>query len=108
MILNVETGLTLKALVDFLRWFITQNKDAILQLKDTISKDYEVPDADLDALEHKQDYSPNDIRTLLRATGMDYDFLTSDQLPDNFEEDFRNRVQGMYNIRNQFKSAGAQ
>ena len=104
MILNPKTGLTVKMAYDFINNLIASNKDNIMELKECIDKDYEVPDEVLDSLEHKENLSPDDIRTLARATGLDYEMLTSKELPEDFGDRFNSAVEGLYALRNQFKT----
>lgn len=106
MILDPETGLTLKQVYDFLSDTLDYNADGIKSLRDTINSDYEVPDETLDTLEHKEQLTPNDIRTLARAVGMDYELLTSKELAPDFKDRFAKAVDNMYKIRNRFKAGG--
>lgn len=106
MILDPETGLTLKQVYDFLSDTLDYNADGIKSLRDTINSDYEVPDETLNALEHKEQLTPNDIRTLARAVGMDYELLTSKELAPDFNDRFAKAVDNMYKIRNRFKAGG--
>lgn len=103
MILDPETGLTLKQVYDFLSDTLDFNKDGIKALRDTINKDYEVSDDVLDALEHKEQMTPDDVRTLARAVGMDYELLTSKELAPDFNERFAKAVNNLYTIRNKYK-----
>ena len=103
MILDPETGLTLKQVYDFLSDTLDYNADSIKALRDTINKDYEVPDDVIDALEHKEQMTPNDIRTLARAVGMDYELLTSKELAPDFNDRFAKAVNNLYAIRNKYK-----
>lgn len=103
MILDPETGLTLKQVYDFLSDTIDYNKDGIKALRDTINSDYEVSDDTLDALEHKKQLTPNDVRTLARAVGMDYELLTSKELAPDFNDRFAKAVSNLWTIRNKYK-----
>lgn len=103
MILDPETGLTLKQVYDFLSDTLDYNKDGIKALRDTINSDYEVSDDVLDTLEHKEQLTPNDIRTLARAVGMDYELLTSKELAPDFNDRFAKAVNDLYVIRNKYK-----
>lgn len=103
MILDPETGLTLKQVYDFLSDTLDYNADSIKALRDTINKDYEVSDDVLDALEHKEQMTPNDVRTLARAVGMDYELLTSKDLAPDFNDRFAKAVNDLYAIRNKYK-----
>lgn len=103
MILDPETGLTLKQVYDFLSDTLDYNKDGIKALRDTINSDYEVSDDVLDALEHKEQLTPNDVRTLARAVGMDYELLTSKELTPDFNDRFAKAVNDLYAIRNKYK-----
>lgn len=103
MILDPETGLTLKQVYDFLSDTLDYNKDGIKALRDTINSDYEVSDDVLDALEHKEQMTPNDVRTLARAVGMDYELLTSKELAPDFNDRFAKAVNDLYAIRNKYK-----
>lgn len=103
MILDPETGLTLKQVYDFLSDTLDYNADSIKALRDTINKDYEVSDDVLDALEHKEQMTPNDVRTLARAVGMDYELLTSKELAPDFNDRFAKAVNNLYAIRNKYK-----
>lgn len=103
MILDPETGLTLKQVYDFLSDTIDYNKDGIKALRDTINSDYEVSDDTLDALEHKERLTPNDVRTLARAVGMDYELLTSKELAPDFNDRFAKAVSNLWAIRNKYK-----
>lgn len=103
MILDPETGLTLKQVYDFLSDTLDYNADGIKALRDTINSDYEVSDDVLDALEHKEQMTPNDIRTLARAVGMDYELLTSKELAPDFNDRFARAVNNLYAIRNKYK-----
>lgn len=103
MILDPETGLTLKQVYDFLSDTLDYNADGIKSLRDTINTDYEVPDEILDTLEHKEQLTPNDIRTLARAVGMDYELLTSKELAPDFKDRFAKAVNGLYSVRNKYK-----
>ena len=103
MILDPETGLTLKQVYDFLSDTLDYNADGIKALRDTINSDYEVSDDVLDALEHKEQMTPNDIRTLARAVGMDYELLTSKELAPDFNDRFARAVNSLYAIRNKYK-----
>lgn len=103
MILDPETGLTLKQVYDFLSDTLDYNADSIKALRDTINKDYEVSDDVLDALEHKEQLTPNDVRTLARAVGMDYELLTSKELAPDFNDRFAKAVNNLYAIRNKYK-----
>ena len=49
------------------------------------------------------DITPDDIRTLARAVGMDYDLLTSDELPEDFNDRFSTAVDNLYKLRNIYK-----
>ena len=103
MILDPETGLTLKQVYDFLSDTLDYNADGIKALRDTINSDYEVSDDVLDALEHKEQMTPNDIRTLARAVGMDYELLTSKELAPDFNDRFAKAVNNLYAIRNKYR-----
>ena len=103
MILDPKTGVTLKDVADFLSDMFDYNKDGIESLRDTINKDYEVSDDVLDALEHKEQMTPDDIRTLARAVGMDYELLTSDELAPDFGDRFNKAVANLYKVRNKYK-----
>lgn len=104
MILNPKTGLTVKMAYDFINDLIASNKDNIMALKECIDKDYEVSDEVLDSLEHKENLSPDDIRTLARAAGLDYEMLTSKELPEDFGDRFNSAVECLYALRNKFKA----
>ena len=103
MIVDPETGLTLKQVYDFLSDTLDYNADSIKALRDTINSDYEVSDDVLDELEYKERLTPNDIRTLARAVGMDYELLTSKELAPDFKDRFTKAVEGLYSVRNKYK-----
>lgn len=107
MILDPETGLTLKQVYDFLSDTLDYNAESIKELRDTINSDYEVSDDILDdleyKLEHQEQLTPNDIRTLARAVGMDYELLTSKELAPDFKDRFIKAVRDLYIIRNKYK-----
>lgn len=103
MIVNPKTGLTLRQVYDFLSNLIDSNRDSIMSLKESIDQDYEVPDDVLDALEHKEKLTPEDIRTLAKAVGMDYELLTSKELPDDFNDRFCSAVDNLYTLRNKYR-----
>lgn len=103
MILDPETGLTLKQVYDFLSDTLDYNKDGIKALRDTINSDYEVSDDVLNALEHKEQMTPDDIRTLARAVGMDYELLTSKELAPDFNDRFIKAVANLWAIRNKYR-----
>ena len=103
MILDPRTNLTLHQAYNFLSDLVDANMDNITELRDAIEKDYEVPDEVLDELEHKEQLTPNDIATLARAVGMDYELLTSKELPKDFEDRFNTSVNNLYAIRNKYK-----
>ena len=107
MILDPETGLTLKQVYDFLSDTLDYNADSIKALRDTINSDYEVSDEELDnifsMLEREEKLSPNDIRTLARAVGMDYELLTSKELAPDFTDRFISAVANLWAIRNKYR-----
>lgn len=103
MILDPQSGITLRQVFEYLCDIAAQNKPAIEEFAKDIESDYEVPDDVLDSLEHKESYTPDDIRTLARAVGMDYDLLTSDKLPEDFNDRFNNAVSNLYTLRNKYR-----
>lgn len=103
MILDPQTGLTLEDTFKFMRLLVRASKDNLTELKDAIQADYEVPDETLDALENKQELTPNDIRTLARAVGMDYELLMNKDLTPDFQDRFNNAVNNLWNIRKQYR-----
>lgn len=103
MILDPQSGITLRQVFEYLCDIAAQNKPAIEEFAKDIESDYEVPDDVLDSLEHKESYTPDDIRTLARAVGMDYDLLTSDELPEDFNDRFNTAVDNLYKLRNMYK-----
>lgn len=131
MILDARTGLTLEDAFKFMRLLVRENKENLNEVRDVIQADYPVsdealdaleakinaarkdinregkyaplPDETIDALENKQDLDPNDIRTLARAVGMDYELLMSKDLAPDFQDRFNSAVQNMYNIRRQYR-----
>ena len=107
MILDPETGLTLKQVYDFLSDTLDYNADSIKALRDTINSDYEVSDEELDnifsMLERGEKLSPNDVRTLARAVGMDYELLTSKELAPDFTDRFISAVANLWAIRNKYR-----
>lgn len=103
MIINPKTGLTLRQTYDFLSNLIDSNRDNIIALKESIDQDYEVPDDVLDTLEHKEKLTPEDILTLAKAVGMDYELLTSKELPDDFNDRFCSAVDNLYILRNKYR-----
>ena len=104
MVLDPETGLTLKQVYDFLDDLVENNRGNLEELRDTINTDYDVSDNVLDEIEHKEKLSPNDIRTLARAVGMDYELLTSDKLADDFTDRFISAVNNLFALRRQYRS----
>lgn len=106
MVLDPETGLTLKQMYEFFDKLIDDNMDNITALKEAIDRDFDVPDNVLDEIvgkiEREEQLSPNDIRTLARAVGMDYELLTSDKLADDFTDRFINAVNALIAIRKQY------
>lgn len=108
MVLDPETGLTLKQVYDFLDDLVENNRGNLEELRDAINADYDVPDNVLDEIigkiEREEQLSPNDIRTLARAVGMDYELLTSDKLADDFTDRFINAVNTLIAIRKQYAS----
>lgn len=103
MILDARTGLTLEDAFKFMKLLVRENKDSLNEVRDAIQADYTVPDETIDALENKQDLDPNDIRTLARAVGMDYELLMNKDLAPDFQDRFNSAVQNMYNIRRQYR-----
>ena len=103
MILDPITGLTLEDAFNFLRYLIRENKDNLMEVKDAINADYTVPDDVLDGIKKKEKLEPDDIRTLARAVGMDYELLTSSELAPDFSDRFKSAVNNMYNIRRQYR-----
>ena len=103
MIIDPKTGMTLQRAHELISDILESNKDSIMTLKASIDKDYEVPDDVLDALEHKEQYTPDDIRTLARAVGMDYELLTSKELPEDFNDRFCAAVDDLYTLRNKYR-----
>lgn len=103
MILDPSTGLTLEDAFELCRMLVRDNKDNLNELRDAIQADYAVPDDVIDSLENKEKLEPNDIRTLARAVGMDYELLTSKELAPDFSDRFNAAVNNMYNIRRRFR-----
>lgn len=107
MVLDPETGLTLRQVYEFLDNLVEDNRDSLEELRKAIIEDYEVPDDLLSEIitkiKNEEQLSPNDIRTLARAVGMDYELLTSDKLADDFADRFIEAVNILINIYNQFK-----
>ena len=103
MIINPKTGLTLRQIYDFLSILIDSNRDSIMALKELIDQDYEVSDDVLDALEHKEKLTPEDICILAKAVGMIYELLTSKTLPDDFIDRFCSAVDNLYTLRNRYR-----
>lgn len=103
MVLDPKTGLTLEDAFKFLRMLVKNNKENLTELRDVINADYPVADEIIDSLENKENLEPNDIRTLARAVGMDYELLTSPELAPDFSDRFNAAVNNMYNIRNTYR-----
>lgn len=101
--LDLKSGITLKQAYDYISALIEANLDNIKAYQEALEANSEVSDEELDALEHKEQYTPEDMLTLARATGLDYTLRNSPQLPDDFNDKFRNAVSNLYTLRNKFK-----
>ena len=99
MLLDPNTGLTSQQVMKVLGRIIDDNRDALDALNASIEKDYEVSDDVLDELLDKKELSPNDYRTLLRAIGEDYKYLTSDKLDDDYIQSCAKKINGLRDAR---------
>lgn len=102
MILDPRSGLKLEDVYKFMRLLVRANKDNLNELRDAIFADYDVPNETLYALKDKQELDPNDIRTLARATGMDYELLMNDEPAPDFQDRFIGAVNNLWNILSQY------
>lgn len=104
MVLDPETGITARQVFDYGTNWVLKHKKEIEALKKEIYKYYEdIPEDELDRLETATQYTPDDIRTLARAVAMDYELLTSKELPEDFYDRFNTAVGNFYALRNKLR-----
>lgn len=104
MMIDLKTGIKLWQIYKFISKLIDENMDNIQDYKDTLEYNYnDIDDDELDALENKQQYTPEDMGVWSRATGYDYLLQNADKLPDNFVDTLRAAVNSYNAIRKQLR-----
>ena len=102
--IDLKTGIKLWQIYKFISKLIDENMNNIQDYKDTLEYNYnDIDDDELDALENKQQYTPEDMGVWSRATGYDYLLQNADKLPDNFVDTLRTAVNSYNAIRKQFR-----
>lgn len=104
MVIDLKTGIKLWQIYKFISKLIDENMKNIQDYKDTLEYNYnDIDDDELDALENKQQYTPEDMGVWSRATGYDYLLQNADKLPDNFVDTLRTAVNSYNALRKQFR-----
>ena len=104
MLLDPNTGLTTQQVSWALGKIIDNNREDLDNLISTINSDYEVPEETLDELFSREQLSPNDFRILLRAVGEDYNYLTRENLDDEYVQSVLKKINGLKAAREWLKS----
>lgn len=104
MIIDPKTGITLYQIYMFIKKIIEDNWDDIVAYFNDLVANYDVDDAEQDALENKQEaYTPDDMLTLARAQGKDYYLQNAETLPDNYNDEFMTNTKKYFDLRKYFK-----
>lgn len=99
MLLDPNTGLTSQDTMRVIGKIIDDNREDIDRLVQKIYDDYEVPEEVLDTLLEKKDLSPNEFRTLLRAIGEDYRYLTTDKPDEEYVQSCAKKIDDLRKVR---------